>query len=241
MKKVSVVLFIVAAMAVSGYSAPTYSGAEGYIALPRVDVADAGRFGLSLKYSFNGTLTPALNIVPFKNFEIGAGWDINTGGGAMNPILLNAKIQFVKPAAFGVNMEIPTDAGANFTATIYLAWEEVFQAGSLGDSAATFHLGYTFGSGSDINFGIGIQKNLFIPQLFLIADFSNFPYRHPGISGGYLTHQNENRAIFNAGLRIILAPWISFDFCGLDLLDAGQRGLMIGANFYVALWGGSHR
>ncbi len=240
MKRIALVIALLAGAALSVYAAPTYSGAEGYIALPRVDVADAGRFGISFKYSTPGVLTPSINIVPFKMFEIGAGWDINTAGGAMNPILLNVKLQFVKPAALGLSMEIPMESTGNFTATLYLAWEERFQAGTLADSFATFLLGYTFNEGSNINFGIGIQKNLFIPQLFLIADFGNFPYRH-GQAGGALLHQDENRAIFNGGLRVILTKWLSFDFCGLDVLDAGQRELMIGANLYVSLWGGSHR
>lgn len=223
------------------YGAPTYSGAEGYIAVPRVDVAQAGRFGLSFKYSSAGVLTPAINVVPLKNFEIGAGWDLNTYPGYSNPILLNAKFQFAKQAAFGLDMELPTDGAGQFAATVFLAWEEKLSASGIIDSSATFLLGYTFDRSSNINFAVGIQRNLFLPMLYLIADFSNFPYRHPSLSGGSLWHQNESRAIFNAGLRLVLADWISFDACGLDLLDSGQRGFMIGANLYVSLWRGGNR
>ncbi|OHD54317.1 MAG: hypothetical protein A2Y33_01310 [Spirochaetes bacterium GWF1_51_8] len=235
MKKILLLLFVMIMTAGMAFAAPTFSGAEGYIAMPRVDAAHAGRFGLSLKYNFSGLITPAINIVPFSGFEIGLGWDLNVNGG-MNPFLANVKFQFVKQAALGFMMEIPTASPQDFHGTIYLAWEELLSASGIVDSSATFAVGYTFNHGSDINFFVGIQRNLFIPMLYLVADFSNFPYRFQG----FLPHADSGRGILNIGLRLVLAPWLSFDVAGLDLFD-GNRSWMIGANFYVALWGGGNK
>ncbi|NPV02737.1 MAG: hypothetical protein HPY53_15290 [Brevinematales bacterium] len=236
MRKFLGVLAIAFISAGISYGAPTYTGAEGYITMPRVGVADAGRFGLTIKYTFNGLITPAINIVPFNGFEIGAGWDISGNNGVMNPLMGNVKIQFVKEAAIGFMMEIPTANYHAFHGTIYLAWEQLFSASGVSDDSATFAVGYTFDRGSDINVFIGIQKSLFIPQLYIVADFSNFPYRF----GGWLPYQSDGRGVLNLGLRIVPLKWISFDIAGLDLFD-GNRSWMIGANLYVSLWGGGSK
>jgi hypothetical protein len=236
MKRILAVITAAFITAGASYGAPTYTGAEGYITMPRVDVAGAGRFGLSLKYTFDGFITPAINIVPFNGLEIGAGWDLSANNYGMTPVMANVKLQFVKEAAIGFMMEIPTANYQTFHGTIYLAWEQLFSASGVSDDSATFAIGYTFDRGSDINVFIGIQKSLFIPQLYLVADFSNFPYRF----NGSLPHASDNRGVLNLGLRIVPLKWLSFDIAGLDLFD-GNRSMMIGVNLYVSLWGGGSK
>lgn len=241
MRRLLLIMVVVFGFVAVSFAAPVYTGAEGYIVLPRVEVASAGRFGLSLKYTYSSLFTPAINIVPIRfgqgGLEIGWGWDLG-GDTTLNPMLVSLKFQFVTKAALGGVLEIPM-ATDNVRGTIYLAWEEKFQASKIADSYATFLIGYTFGEGGNINFGIGIQKNLFIPQLYLIADFCNFPYRFGG-GGTSRSHLNENRGILNVGIRLVVVSWLSFDFVGTDLMD-GDRGFMVGGNLYLSLWGGKNK
>jgi hypothetical protein len=238
MKRIALVLAVLFLGVTLFYGAPVYSGAEGYITMPRVDTASAGRFGLGLKYTYPRNFTVAANIVPLKfgngGLEFGFGYDFVTE--PLSPLLANMKLQFVKQAALGLMTEIGLVQGAQSYFTVYFAWEETLVAGKLSDSTATFALGYTFDRGTDINFFVGIQRQIFIPQIFLIADISNFPYkRHPQPD-----YANESRGIFNLGLRFIISPAFSIDICGLDLMDS-NRSFMVGGNLYLSLWGGRHK
>lgn len=224
-------LALVSVLAPRVWAAPTYDGSDGYITMPSVDVPDRGRLGLSLKYTSESTLTPSLNIVPLKGWEIGAGWDIDFDAGFMNPLLLSTKFQFVKQAAIGFKAELGLETFHNNFFTLYLAWVEQLKAGGVADSTATFSFGYTFGQWSNINFFLGFQRNIFIPKLYLIGDISNFPYRYQG-SG---SHLSAFRGIVNLGLRLILTPSFSLDLAGMDLMDANRR-IQLGGNLYLGLW-----
>jgi len=217
-------------LSVSGIAAPTYSGADGYIIAPSVEAAYSGRFGLSVKYTPELPLTIAANFSPLSQLEIGAGIDIGTR--PQSPLLLNGKFQFTKQGAIGAMGEIGLDNTGNFF-SLYFAWQEGFNASGIGSSGATFVLGYTFNNAWDINFAIGFQRNFLIPQLYIVADFSNFPYKY-GVGAPYAS---THRGILNAGLRFILTDFFSLDFVGLDLMD-GNRSLMVGGNVYFGLWGG---
>ncbi len=211
-------------------AAPTYSGADGYIIVPSVEAAYGGRFGLSFKYTPEVPLTVAANFSPLSQLELGAGIDIGTR--PQSPLLLNGKFQFTKQGALGAMGEIGLDNTGNFF-SLYFAWQEGFNASGVGSSGATFIVGYTFNNAWDINFAIGFQRNFLIPQLYIIADFSNFPYKY-GVGAPYAS---THRGILNAGLRFILTDFFSVDFVGLDLMD-GNRSLMVGGNIYFGLWGG---
>ncbi len=213
-------------------AAPTYDGSDGYITMPTVETPDKGRLGISLKYTTSSTLTPAINIVPLKGWEIGAGWDINFGANSMAPLLLSTKIQFVKQAAIGFKAELGLESWQQNFFSLYLAWVEQLKAGGVADSTATFAFGYTFGQWSNINFFLGFQRNIFIPKLYLIGDISNFPYRY-NFTPWRAT--SEGRGIVNLGLRLILTPSFSLDLAGLDLMDS-NRQLMLGGNLYLGLW-----
>lgn len=226
MKRIGIILGLLT-VSVMLYAAPTYMGQEGYIAVPRVDVPYTGRLGLSFKFTGNVLFTPVINFVPFEDFEISAAMDLLPE--PMAPLLIGAQYQFVEQAALGFYGEIPFNTGQSFAGTVYLSWEELLSASGVADSSATFSLGYTFGAGqgSNINFAVGLQRYLFW-KMYLVADFSNFPYRHMGAKNDHL---NESRAILNIGLRLILTDWISIDFAGMDLMD-GNRTWMVGGNFY---------
>ncbi|URA10909.1 hypothetical protein [Thermospira aquatica] len=213
-----------------GFGAPTYSGADGYIIVPSVDAAYSGRLGLSVKYTPQLPLTVAANFSPLSQLELGAGIDISTQ--PTSPLLLNGKFQFTKQGAIGAMGEIGLDNTGNFF-SLYFAWQEGFKASGIGSSGATFLVGYTFNNAWNINFAIGFQRNFLIPQLYIVADFSNFPYKY-GVGASYA---NDHRGILNAGLRFILTDFFSLDFVGLDLMDA-NRSLMVGGNLYLGLWGG---
>jgi len=217
-------------------AAPVYSGAEGYITMPRADVAYTGRMGFSLKYTHSGMLTPAVNIVPFPNLEIGAAVDLEVGSTSMlNPFLVNAKYQIFKnpDAAVGFMAEIPTSAGETFYPTVYAALQQ--RTIKIADFSTTLGIGYTFGRGSDINFYIGFQRQIFNPKIYLLGDFSNFPYRFQSAPPA-----NASRGIVNLGFRFILNKAISFDLYGLDLMDS-NRSIGVAGNIYFQLWNGGHK
>ena len=221
-------VFVFFAMSVS-FSAPVYSGADGYLTMPGADVPHQRRVGLSFKYTSASILTPALNIVPIKNLEIGAGWDLDLHSSFVNPLLLSLKYQFVSKAAIGFISELSLSGRQNYF-TLYLAWKEKLQAAGLVDSTATFSFGYTFDQGSNINFYMGFLRNIFLPRLYLVGDISNFPYRIDGTG----SHRNVSRGIVNLGLRLMLTKNISIDFAGMDLMD-DNRQLMLGGNLYLKL------
>ncbi len=231
MKRAILLLSVFLMVKAVSYGAPVYDGAEGYITMPTVNVPDTGRLGIALKYTTHGILSPAVNLVPFKNFELGVGWDIDFDVAYKNPLLLSAKFQFVKQAAFGFKAELGLESWQRNYFSLYLAWVEQLKAGGVVDSTATFAFGYTFDQGSNINFYLGFQRNIFIPKLYLIGDISNFPYRIQG-SG---SHRSDSRGIVNLGLRLILTDNFSLDLSGLDLMD-GNRQLMLGGNLYLGLW-----
>ena len=232
MKRFVVVLLLMLTVAVTSFAAPVYTGADGYLTMPAVDVPKKGRVGLSFKYTSASTLTPAFNIVPLKNFEIGAGWDLDLNDSYVNPIMISLKYQFVSKAAIGFLTELALNAGAHNYYTLYLAWREKLQAGGLVDSTATFSFGYTFNRGSNINFYMGFQRNIFLPRLYLVGDVSNFPYRLEGTGRG--SYLSDNRGIVNLGLRLMITKNISIDFAGMDLMDS-DRQLMLGGNLYLKL------
>ncbi len=218
------------------FAAPTYTGAEGYITMPRADVAHSGRVGLSLKYTHSMMFTPAINIVPFPNLEVGAAIDLEVGSTAMmNPFLINAKYQiFANPdAAIGFLGEIPTSTGEAFYPTVYVALQQ--RTIKIADFSTTLGLGYTFGRGSDINFYIGFQRQIFNPKIYLIGDFSNFPYRFQSAPPA-----SDSRGVVNLGLRFLVNSAISVDLYGLDLMDSNRR-VAISGNFYFQLWKGNHK
>lgn len=239
MKKHIFVLVVLFTVVVSLNAAPTYSGgADGYIVVPSLDVPSKKRVGIGVNYMGleQNKLTPMINFVPYKKknlgFEIGSSIDlIFDNDPIVSPLLASAKLQFAKPTAIGVLVEIPLKDTMKFCLSPYLAFEAQFKIAKLGSGRATIGVGYTFSDelSEDINFHAGFYQSLSIEKVALVVDFMNYPYHHSGHGMG---NQDEKRAIINIGIRIIPHKRFSIDVSGVDLMD-GSRGINAGLNIYI--------
>ncbi len=226
MKRILFILAAIHCIPAFIFPAPVYNGSEGYITAPSAEVLSNGTVSAALKYTYMDTFTGAVNIVLLPGFEAGAGWDVNTS--PQSPVLAGVKYQFLdNPAlAVGFTGEISTGQGQNYY-TIYIALQE-----KMPGFDTTLSFGYTVGMETLLNFSIGFQKELFIPQFCLIGDFSNYPYKYfPAVS-----YNSPARGIVNLGLRLYPFSFLSIDIIGLDVMD-GERDFAAGVNFSWDLWG----
>jgi hypothetical protein len=244
MKKLAFLLLLLS----PAFAAPTFSGADGYIARPKADVADPLTLGVGLRYTlYNNAnrhyLTPSLNFVPFKNFEVSSGYDILMMKSNRNEDpawLLGIKYQFYEKkvnSALALNFEIPT--GNLGTFPMELLWNVDY---NILNFNITFGAGYFiyFNNGKrfgdifppNLNFYIGFERGIFVPEkIFVYGDFSNYPHRQaPAPPFG-----NENRGIFNLGLDFRLTEIFTFNIAGLDLFDYGSRSASLGIAFKFGL------
>ncbi|HBE03299.1 MAG: hypothetical protein A2096_14800 [Spirochaetes bacterium GWF1_41_5] len=220
------------------FASTTYSaGADGFISVPAVTTPYSKKVTAGFHYTgFDShTLTPAFNFTPVSKekfgLEFGAAWDILPDNSpALAPILSGVKLRFSKSAALGGWFEIPVHNSQGLAFNLYFAWQVNFKLGRMGSGSTSLGIGYTFQSAlrRDINFHIGFMQQAFIPELFLVADFANYPYRH---SGPGMLNQSVQRGIVNIGLRAVLVSFLSLDLAGVDLMDQ-TRGLRGSLNLY---------
>ena len=225
MRKILLIIPLLLISAGAVYSAPVYSGAEGYIAVPRAKVARDGRLCVGIKYTSPSLFTTAVNFVPLPGLELGFGLDI--GNNLVHPPLVSLKYQLL---SFGLGMlaEFAATQGQSDFYTFYFSWQE-----DIIGFNTTIAVGYTLFHPGTVRFFIGFQKEIF-PKVHLIGDFANFAYRL-NETADFSPSQAMLNGIANIGLRFIVTPFLSVDVAGIDLMDPG-RSVSVGATGYFNLW-----
>lgn len=206
------------------------TGGTGIIVYPSLDVSKSFEFGIGGNWvaAPRMVFSPALSIA-FQGFNFGAAFDYSTyNQGWPKPLIFSAKYQIL--SGFGIYGDLqwfidPSDVS--------------FSLMLLGGNG---FLGLSVGGGWDLTFGFGIsftpnfnwnlntffaiQKAIFADVLFLKAELANYSYRI--IYDPYFS--DDHRGVFNLGLNVAPAKWISIGVNGLDLLD-DNRSLAISLNF----------
>ncbi len=209
------------------------TGSSGIISYPSLDVGAPFEVGLGISWIFvnANVLSPAISIVPFTGFNIGAAFDyhFNNANGWPKPLI--ASLKYVIPkAGLGIYGDVqfyidPQDLAFN----LMLIGGNGFLGLKIGEGWDV-----TFGSGIsftptfrwNLNVFMGLQKALISDVLYLDVEFGNYSYRI--IYDPFFA--NDGRGVFNVSLEIVPAKWISFSVRGMDLLD-DNRSLGFAAYF----------
>jgi hypothetical protein len=225
MKQLLLTGILVSVITALSSAATVYSGAEGYIAMPRAKAARDGRLCAGLKYSYPSLFTAALNFVPLPGLELGFGLDI--GNNLVHPPLISVKYQLFS-LGFGMLAEFASAEGQSDYYTFYFAWQE-----DIIGFNTTIGVGYTLFNPGIVRFFMGFQKEIF-PKVHLICDFANFPYRF-NETPDFPSSVIAQNGIVNLGLRFIVTPFLSFDIAGNDLMDP-ERYFSVTVTGYFNLW-----
>ncbi|MCX8096784.1 MAG: hypothetical protein N3D81_04735 [Spirochaetes bacterium] len=206
------------------------TGGTGIIVYPSIDVSRSFEIGLGLQWVlFPGSvLSPVLSIA-FQNFNFGVAADYDTGrSGGVFPVIFSAKYQIT--SGLGIYGDLqwftrPNDIGFSF---LLLGGDGLFGLSIGGGWDLTFGFGIAFAPNYDWNLNVffGIQKSILSDVLFLKAELANYSYRviyDPFFS-------SDGRGVFNLGLSIVPANWVSIGITGFDLLD-NNRSLGVSLNF----------
>lgn len=206
------------------------TGGTGIIVYPSLDVSKSFEIGLGLQWVLfpSSVLSPVLSIA-FQNFNFGVAADYDTGGsGGVLPVIFSTKYQII--SGLGIYGDLqwftrPNDIGFSF---FLLGGDGLFGLSIGGGWDLTFGFGIAFAPNYDWNLNVffGIQKSILSDVLFLKAELGNYSYRityDPFFS-------SDGRGVFNLGLSIVPANWVSIGITGFDLLDS-NRGLGVSFNF----------
>lgn len=211
------------------------TGGTGIIVYPSIDVSKFFEIGLGLQWVlFPGSvLSPVLSIA-FQNFNFGVAADYDTAdyntrsSGGVLPVIFSAKYQII--SGLGIYGDLqwftkPNDIGFSF---LLLGGDGLLGLSVGGGWDLTFGFGIAFTPNYDWNLNVffGIQKSILSDVLFLKAELANYSYRiiyDPFFS-------SDSRGVFNLGLSIVPANWVSIGITGFDLLDS-NRSLGISFNF----------
>ncbi|MGB9621929.1 MAG: hypothetical protein ACP5PT_01370 [Brevinematia bacterium] len=206
------------------------TGGTGIIIYPSLDVSKSFEFGVGGNWVIAPRMvfSPALSIA-FQNFNFGAAFDYSSyNDGWPKPLIFSAKYQIV--AGLGIYGDLQWFIDPNNTAfsIMLLGGNGLFGLSVGGGWDLTFGFGLSFDPRFtwNLNTFFAIQKAILLDVLFLNLELANYSYRvfyDPFFS-------DNNRGIFNMGLNIVPAKWISISINGLDLLD-WNRSLGISLNF----------
>lgn len=220
------------AAATSGGS-PIVGGGTGILTVPTARTMGSG--ALDLGFYFIGPKTFAVSggFGLMEELDLSIGFEIDSDGGAANldPFLhIRSKYRFAGSDAngwaFGADFghALGDGGGDKSHFTLYIA-NSFYQA----SWQFTWGAGYTFGSDDNINFMVGVSREI-VQNLYIEVDYSNYSYRY--FPGGHLS---ENRGIGNAALRLHLLDGKLRLTLGLfDAFDANRElglGLAFKAKF----------
>ena len=235
MKKVISILLILF-ISVFGYSLSkdyniSSTGGTGVIIYPSIDVSSTFEIGLGANWVFapGSVISPALSIA-IQNFNIGLAFDYSTyNEGWPKPLILSLKYQIDK-AGLGIYGDWQYNMDPNNMAfNVMLLGGNGFLGLTIGGGwNITMGIGISFTPNFDwaLNTFIGLQKAIYKDLLFLNAEFGNYSYRR--IYDPYFA--DDHRGIFNLGINIAPANWITIGVNFLDLLD-NNRSIMAELNF----------
>ncbi len=206
------------------------TGGTGVIIYPSLDVSKSFEIGLGGQWVAipDMVFSPKFSL-SFQQFNLGVAFDYQTSiNGWPKPLMFSLK--YVISQGLGIYGDLqwyldPNDAAFSF---MLLGGNGLF--------------GLSIGGGWELNFGFGIaftprynwnlntffaiQKSIYSDVLFLKLELANYSYRivrDPFFS-------NDHRGVFNIGLNIVPAKWISIGINGLDILDS-NRSIAVSLNF----------
>lgn len=241
MKRLCILMLIVAAIALPLTAGTTLAGISGYIVAPSADVTSSSQStsvttSYSAAFSSGGAVhIPALQLAFNDTFETSLAVDI----AGDTDLLLNAKWRFKTQGetsfAAGLTGQLSGITKTNEAAAqLYLA--SSFSSSIMDfPSRTTLLLGYsiTKNLNSNINFALAFQTPFF-PQTFkdkveFLLDFGNVSYSSTPSVGNA-----ENRGLVNIALRLVpiefvTSTYLSMDLRALDLFDDQGRAVSIGA------------
>lgn len=233
-RKVIAILFVLL-ISVSGFSiAKDYNlgatGGTGIIIYPSLDVSRNFEIGLGGQWVAipSSVISPKFSL-SIQGFNLGVAFDYSTyNNGWPKPLMFSLK--YVIQKGLGIYGDFqwyidPNDVAISF---MLLGGNGLFGLSIGGGWDLTFGFGVNFAPGYDWNLNtfFGIQKAIYGDVLFLKAELANHSYRvlfDPFFA-------NDHRGVFNLGLNIVPANWITISISALDLLDA-NRSLALSLNF----------
>ncbi len=229
-KSILFILFVVfTLLGVNLYSTPAVCGYNGELTMPVANTFGAGALWLGGHFvTGDPSFLVNLGLGITEEFEISGAFDADDH--PMSPFFhMGAKYAYYNSreagSAIGVTFQLATGSPSDNSFTVYHVISE-----GLRGFQYSLGLGYTFGNDSNINYWMGLSKELFgIKNLWFETDFSNFPYRAWGAN-----FANVSRGVVNMGIRVYLFDrTVRVDFASLDVLDT-NREYTIGANILLS-------
>ncbi|MCX8028374.1 MAG: hypothetical protein N2712_00030 [Brevinematales bacterium] len=219
------ILLIVISFASSLYSLSkdfdlASTGGTGIIMYPSLDVSKSFEIGIGGQVVLlpDVVFSPALSIA-FQGFNLGVAVDYSTSGGIL-PVIFSAKYQIASGIGIYGDLQWFTQVDDIAFSLMLLGGNGLFGLSIGGGWDLTFGFGMAFTPRYDWNLNVffGVQKSVYADILFIRAELANYSYRifyDPFFA-------NDRRGVFNLGLNIVPAKWISIGVNGLDLLDANR-------------------
>jgi hypothetical protein len=178
---------------------PIVGGGTGILTVPTARTMGTG--ALDLGFYFIGPKTFAVSggFGLMNELDLSIGFELDDNN-VQDPFLhIRSKYRFAGSDAngwaFGADFghALGEGGGKQSHFTIYLV-NSFYQA----SWQFTWGFGYTFGSKDNINFMVGVSREV-VQNLYVEVDYSNYSYRY--FDGGHLS---EHRGIGNAALRLHL-------------------------------------
>lgn len=205
------------------------TGGTGIIAYPSIDVSKSFEIGIGGQWVAlpDMVFSPKFSL-EIQGFNLGIAFDYSTyNNGFPKPLMFSGK--YVITPGLGIYGDLQWYTDPNYLAFSFmlLGGNGLFGLSVGGGWDLTFGFGIAFTPRYDwnLNMFFGIQKAIFSDVLFLKAELANYSYRI--VYDPFFA--NDHRGIFNLGLNIVPAKWISIGINGLDLLD-DNRSLSISVN-----------
>jgi hypothetical protein len=207
MRKRIMLVFGLLLLAASGFAtvsggSPIVGGGTGILTVPTARTIGSG--GIDLGFYFIGPKTFAISagFGLLNEFDLSVGFEVDDDNGSygLDPFVhIRSKYRFSGSDsngwAFGADLGLALGDGSGDKSQFSLYVVNSFYQASW---QFTWGGGYTFGSRNNINFMVGVSREI-VQNLYFEVDFSNFSYRYFGGD-----HLSQDRGIGNAALRLLL-------------------------------------
>lgn len=207
------------------------TGSTGVVDYPSLEVSKDFEVGVGGK----AVLAPRMVFLPrasisFLRFNLGVAfdYDMHLEGGGPKPLIVSAK--YIIQQGIGMYCDVqwyidPSELAFSF---MLLGGEGLFGLAVGGNWDLNFGVGIAFTPTYDWNLNVffALQKAIYSDVLFLKVELANYSYRV--IHNPFFA--SDERGVFNLGLDIVPANWVTIGINALDLLDV-NRSLSLSLSF----------
>ncbi|MFN4244930.1 MAG: hypothetical protein ACK4F9_02115 [Brevinematia bacterium] len=206
------------------------TGGTGIIIYPSLDVSKSFEIGLGGQWVVlpDMVFSPKFSL-SIQQFNFGIAFDYQTRfNGWPKPLMFSAKYVIVQGLGIYGDLQWNIDPNRIAFSIMLLGGNGLFGLSIGGGWDLVFGFGIALSPHYDwdLNTFFAIQKSIYSDVLFLKLELANYSYRT--IWSPFFS--SENRGVFNIGLNIVPAKWISIGINGLDILD-DNRSISISLNF----------